>query len=120
MLCSATASIVVPARTTVSTFASGSPDADPDRFRRMLSWDHFVARFATIVAPVQRGWIAFTEWFNGLALSENAVFLGFAVAIGLLSALGVAAFYKSIDLAYDAFYRFPATLVPRITFLAYR
>src|SRR5690242_4243885 len=70
--------------------------------------------------PERRGWYAFTEWFNGLALSENAVVLTFAVAIGLLSALGVAAFYGSIDLAFKAFYEFPARFVPRLGFLAYR
>jgi CIC family chloride channel protein len=75
----------------------------------------------TRAANVVRGrWVAFTDWFNGLALSENAVVLGFAVAIGLLSALGVAAFYRSIDLAFRAFYRYPATVFPRIAFLAYR
>lgn len=66
------------------------------------------------------GWNAFTEWFNGLALSENAVVLTFAVAIGLLSALGVAAFYWSIDLAFKGFYEFPTRFLPRLGFLAYR
>lgn len=69
---------------------------------------------------LSRAWLAFTDWFNGLALSENSVLLSFAVAIGLLSALGVAAFYGAIDLAFAAFYRAPASVVPRLGFLAYR
>jgi CIC family chloride channel protein len=67
-----------------------------------------------------RAWSGFTEWFNGLALSENTVVLTFAVAIGLLSALGVAAFYASIDLAYKVFYEFPTQFLPKLGFLAYR
>ena len=75
---------------------------------------------ARVGAPLERSWGAFTKWFNGLALSENAVLLSFAVAIGVLSALGVAGFYKSIDLAFRVFYRLPPTALPRIGFLAYR
>ncbi len=66
------------------------------------------------------GWGAFTEWFNARTLSENAVLLSFAVAIGVLSALGVAVFYKSIDVAYQVFYRLPAEYFPRLAFLGYR
>src|SRR5215467_8487679 len=65
-------------------------------------------------------WGVFTDWFNGLALSENTVVLAFAVTVGLLSALGVAAFYASIDLAFGAFYRYPAAVIPQLGFLAYR
>lgn len=60
------------------------------------------------------------DWFNALELSENAILMVFALAIGVLSALGVVAFYKSIDLAYALFYRLPGELVPRLPFLAYR
>jgi CIC family chloride channel protein len=60
------------------------------------------------------------EWFNALELSENTILMAFALAIGVLSALGVVAFYKSIDLAYALFYRLPGELVPRFAFLAYR
>jgi CIC family chloride channel protein len=61
-----------------------------------------------------------TAWFNGQALSENAVLLTFAVLTGLLSALGVVAFYKSIDFAYWAFYRLPTSQFPRVELLTYR
>ncbi len=64
--------------------------------------------------------MGFTQWFNGLALSENTVLLSFAVAIGLLSALGVATFYKSIDVAFRLFYRWPSTFIGHFGFLAYR
>src|ERR1051325_4856158 len=83
----------------------------------------FRARWSTFgraTSAIRGRWIAFTDWFNGLALSENGVVLSFAVAIGLLSALGVAAVYRSIDVAYRAFFRFPASLLPPTAFLAYR
>jgi chloride channel protein, CIC family len=67
-----------------------------------------------------RPWDAFVAWFNSREFSENAVLLGFAVAIGLLTALGVVAFYRAIDLAYAAFYRWPASALPRSAVLAYR
>jgi len=69
---------------------------------------------------VERTWTAITAWFNGKALSENAVLLIFAVVTGLLSALGVVAFYKGIDLAYWVFYRLPTTEFPRFALLTYR
>jgi len=65
-------------------------------------------------------WSGITGWFNGKALSENAVLLIFAVLTGLLSALGVIAFYKSIDFAYWAFYRLPTSRAPRVELLTYR
>jgi CIC family chloride channel protein len=65
-------------------------------------------------------WGRFVEWFNGRELSENAILLGFAVAIGVLSALGVIAFYRSIDLAYTVFYRWPGSVMTRVGTLAYR
>jgi CIC family chloride channel protein len=65
-------------------------------------------------------WARFVDWFNGRAFSENAILLGFAVAIGALSALGVIAFYGAIDLAYAAFYRWPDRVMTRVGVLAYR
>src|SRR6185437_13152897 len=72
------------------------------------------------ILAVERTWVAITAWFNGKALSENAVLLIFAVVTGLLSALGVVAFYKSIDLAYWVFYRLPTAEFPRFALLTYR
>ncbi len=69
---------------------------------------------------VEATWNRVTAWFNGKALSENAVLLVFALITGLLSALGVVAFYKSIDFAYWAFYRFPTAEFPRVALLTYR
>jgi CIC family chloride channel protein len=65
-------------------------------------------------------WRGFVAWFNALELSENAILISFSLVIGVLSALGVAAFYKSIDLAYALFYRLPGELVPSVAVLAYR
>src|SRR5579863_5126790 len=64
-------------------------------------------------------WLAFVTWFNRRGLSENAILLGFAVAIGILAAGGVIAFYRAIDLAYAAFYRWAVGL-PGVARLAYR
>jgi CIC family chloride channel protein len=69
---------------------------------------------------VEATWNGITAWFNGKALSENAVLLIFAVVTGLLSALGVVAFYKSIDFAYWAFYRLPTSQFPKVALLTYR
>ncbi|HEX7051473.1 MAG TPA: chloride channel protein [Longimicrobiales bacterium] len=81
------------------------------RFRREARWG------AGLVAT---GWQALVDWFNGLALSENAILIGFAVAVGIVGALGVVAFYKLIDLAYAAFFRWPADYFSWDSFLAYR
>jgi len=69
---------------------------------------------------IEATWNGITAWFNGKALSENAVLLIFAVVTGLLCALGVVAFYASIDFAYWAFYKFPTRSFPRIALLTYR
>lgn len=79
-----------------------------------------VAFVERVVESVERTWTAITAWFNGKALSEHAVLLIFAVVTGVLSALGVVAFYKSIDLAYWAFYRLPISEFPRFALLTYR
>lgn len=71
-------------------------------------------------SPAEDGWTAFIGWFDRLELSENTVLLGFAVVIGAAAALGVVAFYKLIDLAYAAFYGWPASVAPQAYFLAYR
>lgn len=65
-------------------------------------------------------WRGIVTRFNRLELSENAILIAFSLAIGVLSALGVAAFYKSIDLAFSLFYRLPGELVPRFAAYVYR
>ncbi len=65
-------------------------------------------------------WDEFVKWFNAREFSENSVLLGFAVAIGIFAALGVVAFYKSIDAAYAVFYAWPARYIPTFTVNAYR
>jgi CIC family chloride channel protein len=62
----------------------------------------------------------FVAWFNERELSEHTILLGFSVVIGLLSALGVVAFYRAIDLAYFAFYRSTEGILTRIGALLYR
>ncbi|HEY0779066.1 MAG TPA: chloride channel protein [Gemmatirosa sp.] len=54
------------------------------------------------------------------APSEYSILVGFAVVIGTLTAVGVAAFYGAIDLAYAAFFRWSARAMPRLGLLAYR
>jgi CIC family chloride channel protein len=72
------------------------------------------------MAWLAAGWDAFVRWFAARRLSENAILLSFAVAIGVLTALGVVAFYASIDLAYDLFFKWPLNVLPRLGLLAYR
>lgn len=62
---------------------------------------------------MRRAWRRFVEWFNAQELSEHAILLGFAVLIGVLSALGVVAFYRAIDLSYIAFLSRESDLVYR-------
>src|SRR5690242_3356303 len=69
---------------------------------------------------VRERWHGIVDWFNSLELSENAILIAFSLAIGVLSALGVAAFYKLIDLAFWLFYKLPGTLIPRLALFAYR
>ena len=73
-----------------------------------------------VQALAARAWTAFVEWFNRLELSENAILLAFAVAIGLVGALGVVAFYRCIDLAYTVFYRWTGNVLGRGVLAIYR
>lgn len=50
---------------------------------------------AAIRSGVAGAWAALVTRFNRQGLSENAILLGFAVAIGVLTALGVILFYRS-------------------------
>ena len=65
-------------------------------------------------------WDRFADWFNGLALAENTILLGFATAIGVGGGLGVVAFYRLIDLAYWVLYLTPAVYLTQLGILAYR
>jgi chloride channel protein, CIC family len=72
------------------------------------------------LSPATGRWRTIVDWFDRRKPSEDAVLLAFAVAIGVLSAAGVVAFYRSIDLAYAVFFSWPERLVPRLGLLAYR
>lgn len=69
------------------------------------AWHRLIPRDRAAAA---RAWAAFIDWFNRRGLSENTILLAFAVAIGCGGALGVVAFYKAIDLAFTALFRWPA------------
>jgi len=71
-------------------------------------------------ARAARGWLAFVDWFNRRELSENAILLAFAVAIGLVGAFGVVAFYRCIDLAFTVFYRWTGNVLGRGVLAIYR
>jgi len=57
-------------------------------------------------------WHRLVERFHALDLSENAVLLGFAVAVGVAGALGVVLFYYLIDLSATVLFRWPAQVLP--------
>ncbi len=80
------------------------------------------ARDAALYAARRAGgvWDRFADWFNALDLNENTILLGFAVAIGTASGLGVVAFYRLIDLAYWIYYLTPAVYLTASGILAYR
>lgn len=92
--------------------APPSPDAD--------TRGRLAERVAAIRSGVADAWGDFVTRFNRQGLSENAILLGFAVAIGVLTALGVILFYRAIDLAFAAFYRWSAVALPEAARLAYR
>lgn len=73
-----------------------------------------------LAVRARRVWRRFVAWFHARELSENAILMGFAVAVGGASALGVVAFYELIDRAYTVFFEIPSTLVSREAFLAWR
>ncbi|HSB55511.1 MAG TPA: chloride channel protein [Gemmatimonadales bacterium] len=95
------------------------------RFRAVRWRLHRLAQQArrTTYGPVnaaQGVWDDAVDWFNGLELSENSILLGFAAVIGLAAAGGVVGFYKLIDLAHQAFFAWPESLLPDLGRLAYR
>lgn len=58
--------------------------------------------------------------FTALRLGTEPTLVGFAVVIGIGSALGVLGFYKGISIAHAAFVTWPALLLPELTLLAFR
>jgi len=66
------------------------------------------------------GWDEAVDWFTTLDLSENAILLAFAVAIGLAAAGGMVAFYTLVDLADTLFIRWPGERVAQLKNPAYR
>lgn len=112
---------------------AGAPNAPPPvwrkhAIRRVRHGQKRAARTARTVARgvtasgmrAVRSWSTFVDWFNGLELSENAILLGFAVAIGLVGSLGVVAFYRCIDLAFTVFYRWTGNVLGRGVLAIYR
>ncbi len=84
---------------------------------RTLRWDRWGQR---VRVRTRRGWGALLDRFERLDLSENAILLVFAVAIGCAAALGVVAFYRAIDLAFIALFEVPGRFLTRIDLLGYR
>lgn len=68
----------------------------------------------------RRGWDAVVDRFNALELDENTILVGFALAVGIAGALAVVLFFKLIDLAYFALFRWPVTVVPWLSIPYYR
>lgn len=58
--------------------------------------------------------------FLALGLSTEATLISFAVPIGIVTALGVLAFYRGVALAHQVFLTAPALLLPELGLLAYR
>ena len=59
------------------------------------------ARSATIVGRMEAPWTKVVGWLERRNWDEGALLMAFALMIGAAAALGVVAFYKLIDLAYD-------------------
>ena len=95
---------------------SGSPGIDSvttmdgvvrgaGRRRASFRWRRIARRPAVSATILARSVLSA---FTVLGLSENAILFGFAVAIGVAGALGVATFYWLIDLAYGVLFVWPA------------
>jgi chloride channel protein, CIC family len=69
------------------------------------------ARLVARLEEIAARWERFLAWFHAQELSENAILLAFAVAIGLVGALGVIGFYKLIDVAFAVFYRWTGSVL---------
>ena len=78
------------------------------------------ARDTTPRRALARRWRYFVAWFHALELSENTILMGFAVAVGAATALGVVVFYELIDIAYATFFQVPGEHLSRQVFLAWR
>lgn len=87
---------------------------DSDERPRAARWSR------RLRARTRRGWGALLDRFERLDLSENAILLVFAVAIGCAAALGVVAFYWLIDLAYHVLFVLPGRFLRGIDLLAWR
>jgi len=77
-----------------------------ERLRASLSWRRVIRRPGVSVTILARSVLSA---FGALGLSENAILFGFAVAIGVAGALGVASFYWLIDQAYNVLFAWPAS-----------
>ncbi|MGH7443682.1 MAG: chloride channel protein [Longimicrobiales bacterium] len=71
-------------------------------------------------ARIGRGWGTLLDRFERFGLSESAILLLFAIAIGCGAALGVVAFYRAIDFAFVALFEAPGRFLTRVDLLAYR
>ncbi len=107
----------MPGRARIAVPAITEPASDAPKSSAVAVARKFLRR-SVVVAKIV--WDEFVKWFNAREFSENWVLLGFAVAIGIAAALGVVGFYKSIDVAYQVFYNWPANYIPSITVNAYR
>jgi CIC family chloride channel protein len=66
------------------------------------------------------GWGALVRRIGALGLSENAILLSFAVAVGMAAAVGVIVFYRLIDLSFTVFYRWTGEWLGRGVLAIYR
>ena len=57
-------------------------------------------------------WDKLLDRFHALDLSENAILLAFAVAVGIIGALGVVLFYNLIDLSAAVLFQWPRRVLP--------
>ena len=73
-----------------------------------------------IPARIRSAWNNSVAQLHRVGINDNALLMGFAAAVGTVSALGVVTFYKMIDVAYTVFYRIPAERVTRGVFFGYR
>jgi CIC family chloride channel protein len=67
----------------------------------------------------QRWWVRILEWFKKQDFDEGATLMVFGALVGVVSGLGVIAFYGLIDVSHYIFIRWPEDRLPRYAHVIY-
>lgn len=69
-------------------------------------------RVARVTRSAATRWDRILERLDTLGVDETALLFGFAVAVGVVAALGVVAFYRAIDAMHTVLFAWPVAALP--------